>query len=165
MVSVNGGTFINNATCICIETQVLCPGFYLKCTFKWTLSFCNEILQYFQYTIYPKDWLLQLVEETSTGQYRLSVILNWCLKQVKDFILELSISRSFFSFPSGECVDEVAKKSNKLSRIQNMFIFFDITHWKISFMNGEGVCYIIRGTIFNVWICLDHSRWFKHNQS
>ena len=29
-------------------------------------KFCKEIMQYYQYSIHSKDWLL--VEETSTGQ-------------------------------------------------------------------------------------------------
>ena len=58
-------------------------------------------------------------------------MLNWCLKQTKDFIFKFSTSGSFFSekeflnlytmilvsFPSGGCVDE-AVNINKLSRIQ-----------------------------------------------
>ena len=31
-------------------------------------------------------------------------------------------------------------------------------------MNGAGVCCIIRRTVFNVYICLDHSGRYKQNQ-
>ena len=32
-------------------------------------------------------------------------------------------------------------------------------------MNGAGVCSIIKRTVFNVYICLNHSLRYKHNQS
>ena len=34
----------------------------------------------------------------------------------------------------------------------------------IHFMNGAGVCWIIRRTLFKVYICLNHSWGYKHNQ-
>ena len=32
-------------------------------------------------------------------------------------------------------------------------------------MNGAGVRWIIRRTVFNVYICLNHSLRYKHNQN
>ena len=31
-------------------------------------------------------------------------------------------------------------------------------------MNSAGVCWIIRRTVFNVYVCLSHSWRYKHNQ-
>ena len=33
----------------------------------------------------------------------------------------------------------------------------------VHFMNGTGVCWIIRGTSFNEYICLNHSWRYMHN--
>ena len=57
------------------------------------LRFCKEILQYFQYSIHSKDWLL--VEETSTGQNHNNYLI-WYLKEFKDLILKFLASGSFF---------------------------------------------------------------------
>ena len=55
------------------------------------------------------------------------------------------------------------RQSNRLSRIQ---IYVYLVQYRtlvvIHFMNGEWVCYIMRRTIFNVYICLNHSWWCKH---
>ena len=48
----------------------------------------TEMLQYYQYSTHAKDWLL--VDNNTT------VMLMWCIKQLKDFILKFSISLSFF---------------------------------------------------------------------
>ena len=55
-------------------------------------------------------------------------------------------------FPSGVCVDDVVNKSSVTSII--------IVH----FMNSARVCWIIRKTIFNVYVCLNHSCRYEHNQ-
>ena len=58
------------------------------------LTKCWGIVQYFQYSIHSKDWLL--VEETFIGQNQ-TIMLIWCLKQFKDLTLTFSINKSFFS--------------------------------------------------------------------
>ena len=78
------------------------------------LRFCKEMLEYYQYSVHSMDWLLAEGNKTT-------VILIWCLKQLKDFILKFLISGNFFSqktffnyytvilvsFPLGGCGDEV----------------------------------------------------------
>ena len=34
----------------------------------------------------------------------------------------------------------------------------------IHFMNGAGMCWIIRSTVFNMYICLNHGQSYKYNQ-
>ena len=51
-------------------------------------------------------------------------------------------------FPSGGCVDDV---------INNRTNYQFTSVIAIHFMNGVGVCWIIRRTVFNVHICLKNS--------
>ena len=51
-------------------------------------------------------------------------------------------------FPSGGCVDDVVNK-----RTNNHFTSVIVVH----FMNSARVCWIIRRTVFNVYVCLKHS--------
>ena len=51
-------------------------------------------------------------------------------------------------FPSGGCVDDVVN-----SRTNYQFT----SAIAINFRNGTGVCWIIRRTFLNVYICLNHS--------
>ena len=59
------------------------------------------------------------------------------------------------SFPSGGCVDDVVN-------IQTNYCFTSVI--AIHFMNGAGACWVIRRTVFNVYICLNHSPSYKHNK-
>ena len=52
------------------------------------------------------------------------------------------------SFLSGGCADDVV---NNRTYYQLTLVIV------IHFMNGTGICWIIRRAIFNVWICLNHS--------
>ena len=103
----------------------------------------------------------------------------WCFKQLKDFILRISVSRSFFSqkaflnkyavirvsFPSGWCVDEaVGNWSNYRGYKYDAYFLQYHEFTAIHFMNHEGLCQIIR-TTFNIYICLNHCWWCEHNQS
>ena len=51
-------------------------------------------------------------------------------------------------FPSGGCIDDVA-----INRTNYQFTSVIVMHFK----NGAGVCWIIRRTVFNVYICLNYS--------
>ena len=58
-------------------------------------------------------------------------------------------------FPSGGCVDDVVNN--------------EINHQHISiiverFINSARVCWIIRRTVFNVYVCLNHNWRYEHNQ-
>ena len=77
-------------------------------------------------------------------------MLIWCLKQVKDFMIKFSISRSFLlekeldmyiilivSIPSGGCVDKVGnnRESQQGCKHDDYFLYYHI--WTvIYFMNG-----------------------------
>ena len=50
-----------------------------------------------------------------------------------------------FFFPSGGCVDDVVNNRTSYKFASVIVIYF---------MNGAGVCWAIRRTIFNVSICL-----------
>ena len=58
-------------------------------------------------------------------------------------------------FPSGGCVDDVVN-----NRTNHQFTSAKVLH----FMNSGRVCWIIRRTVFNVYICLKQSWRYKHNQ-
>ena len=58
-------------------------------------------------------------------------------------------------FPSGGCVDDVDNNETNLQ-----FTSIIVEH----FMNSARVCWIIRRTVFNVYICLNHSWRYEHNQ-
>ena len=58
-------------------------------------------------------------------------------------------------FPSGECVDDVVN-----NRTNHHFTSVIVVH----FMNNARVCWIIRRTVFIVYLCLTHSWRYKHNQ-
>ena len=100
-----------------------------------------------------------------------TITLIWCLKNVKDFILTFSISGSscsekeflnlytmiLFSFPICGCFDE--NVDNRINYEGYKYVCFLQYHTLtvIHFTNGEGVFYINRKTIFNAYICLNHS--------
>ena len=58
-------------------------------------------------------------------------------------------------FASGRCVDGVVK-----DRTNYQFISAIVIH----FMNSARVCWIIKRTVFNMYVCLNHSRRCEHNQ-
>ena len=58
-------------------------------------------------------------------------------------------------FPSGGFVDDVVN-----NRTNDQFTSVIVLH----FMNSARVCWIIRRTVFNACICLNHSWRYKHNQ-
>ena len=148
-----------------------CPGFHLKYTFNGILRLCQKMLQYHQYSIHSKYWLL--VEDTSAAQNNnTTVMLIWCLKQLKVFILKFSISGSsifwlliLVSFPPGGCFDEVSNNWAHYHEYKYDLYFLQYhTLTSIIFMNHEQLCQIIR-TIFNIYIFLNHCWWKGHNQS
>ena len=74
-----------------------------------------------------------------------TVVLVWCWKQVKDIILEFSISGSFFSektsFPLGWCVDEIVDGQANYQGSKYDVNFLEChTFAVIHSMNGQGVC-------------------------
>ena len=139
------------------------------------LSICKVILQYCQYSIHSKDLLL--VQETSTGQCHNNYI-EWCLKQVKDCILKCSISGKFFS-------------EKKVLNLYTVILFFSFRWmcwwgcWQLNKLSRTQICWFppvsligshqfheewmslldYQKNYFNVYICLNHSWWCKHNQS
>ena len=58
-------------------------------------------------------------------------------------------------FPSGGYVDDFV--NNQTNR---QFTSIIIVH----FMNSATVCCIIRRTVFNMYVCLNHSWRYEHNQ-
>ena len=58
-------------------------------------------------------------------------------------------------FPSGGCVNDVVN-----NQTNNQFTSIIVEH----FMNSARVCWIIRKTVFNVHVCLNHRWRFEHNQ-
>ena len=58
-------------------------------------------------------------------------------------------------FPSGECVNDVVN-----NRTNHQFTSVIVVH----FMNNARVCWVIRRTVFIVYICLSHNWRYKHNQ-
>ena len=58
-------------------------------------------------------------------------------------------------FPSGGCVNDVVN-----NQTNHQFTSVIV----LNFMNSARVCWIIRRTIFNVCVCLNHSCRYKHNQ-
>ena len=58
-------------------------------------------------------------------------------------------------FPSGGCVGGIAN-----NQTNPQFTSIIIVH----FMNSAKVCWIIRRTIFNVYVCFNHSWRYEHNQ-
>ena len=85
-------------------------------------------------------------------------ILKFKKKKTSQFVYHYTC---FFSFRLMYCWGN--RQSNRLSRIQ---IYVYLVHYRtlivIHIMNAEWVCYIMRRTIFNVYICLNHSWWCKH---
>ena len=80
-----------------------------------------------------------------------TVALVWCWKQVKDIILEFSISGSFFSekttfwllvsFPLGWCVDEIVDGQANYQGSKYDANFLEChTFAVIHSVNGQGVC-------------------------
>ena len=59
------------------------------------------------------------------------------------------------SFPSGGCVDNVVS-----NQTNHQFTSIVVVH----FMNSSRVCWIIRTTVFNVYVCLNHSWRYENNQ-
>ena len=80
-------------------------------------------------------------------------MMNWWLKQVKDFILKFSIGGISFSekelvnlcimtsvsFPSGECVDEAVDNWTNYQGYKYVNVLWNHT-FSHNFMGGEGVC-------------------------
>ena len=58
-------------------------------------------------------------------------------------------------FTAGGCVDDVAN-----NRTDHHFTSAIVVH----FMNSARVCWIIKRTVFNVYVCLNHSWRYEHNQ-
>ena len=58
-------------------------------------------------------------------------------------------------FASGRCVDGVVK-----DRTNYQFISAIVIH----FMNSARVCWIIKRTVFNVYVCLNYSWRYEQNQ-
>ena len=57
-------------------------------------------------------------------------------------------------FPSGRCVDVVNNQTN------HQFTSVIVVH----FMNSTRVCWSIRRIVFNMYVCLNHSWKYDHNQ-
>ena len=57
-------------------------------------------------------------------------------------------------FPSGGCVDDVVN-----NRTNHQFISVIVVHF------SARMCWIIRRIVFNVYVCLNHSGRYEHNQS
>ena len=101
-------------------------------------------------------------------------MLIWCLKQLKDFILQFSISGSFFSqkailnqytviidsFPSGGCVEVVGNGTIYYGSKDDVNFVKYHTLAAIHFINHEGLCQITI-TIFNIYICLMNTQEIK----
>ena len=58
-------------------------------------------------------------------------------------------------FASGGCVAGVVN-----NRTNHQFTSVIVVH----FMNSARVCWIIKRTVFNVYVCLNHSWRYEHNQ-
>ena len=58
-------------------------------------------------------------------------------------------------FPSGGCVDDVAN-----NQTNHQFTSIIVVH----FMNSARVCWIIRRTVFNMYVRLYHSWRYERNQ-
>ena len=58
-------------------------------------------------------------------------------------------------FPADGCVDDVVNNGTN-----HQFTSVIVLH----FMNSARVCWIIRGTVFDVYICLNQSWRYEHNQ-
>ena len=58
-------------------------------------------------------------------------------------------------FPLSGSVDDVVN-----NRTNHHFTSAIVVH----FMNSARVCWIIKKTVFNVYVCLNHSWRYKHNQ-
>ena len=58
-------------------------------------------------------------------------------------------------FPSDGCVDNVVN-----NQINHHFTSVIVAH----FMNSARVCWIIRKTVFDVYVCLNHSWRYEHNR-
>ena len=58
-------------------------------------------------------------------------------------------------FPSGGCVDDVVN-----NQTNHQFTLIIVVH----FMNSERVCWIIRRIVFSIYVCLNHSWRYEHNQ-
>ena len=56
-------------------------------------------------------------------------------------------------FPSGGCVDDVVNNQTN----------HQITSIIVVLMNSARVCWIIRRTVLNVYVCLNHSWRYEHN--
>ena len=56
-------------------------------------------------------------------------------------------------FPSGECVDDVVN-----NQTNHQFTSVIVVHF------SARACWIIRRTVFNVYVCLNHSWRYEHNQ-
>ena len=56
---------------------------------------------------------------------------------------------------SGRCVDDVVN-----NRTNHQFISAVVVH----FMNSARVCWIIKETVFNVYVCLEDKWRYEHNQ-
>ena len=58
-------------------------------------------------------------------------------------------------FASGGCVDDVVN-----NRTNQQFASAIVVH----FMNSARVCWIMKGAVFNVYVCLNHSWRYECNQ-
>ena len=57
-------------------------------------------------------------------------------------------------FPSGKCVDVVNNQTN------HRFTSVIVLH----FLNSAKVCCIIRRTVFNMYVCLNHGWKYEHKE-
>ena len=69
--------------------------------------------------------------------------------------VEIYMLMILFFFLSGGCVDDVVN-----NQTNHQFTSIIVEH----FMNSARVCWIIRRTVFNVYVCLNHSWRYEHNQ-
>ena len=59
-------------------------------------------------------------------------------------------------YPSGGCVDDVVN-----NQTNHQFTSIILQH----FMNSARVCWIIRRTVFNMYVCLNHSWRYECKQT
>ena len=58
-------------------------------------------------------------------------------------------------FPLGGCVDDVVN-----DQTNHLFTSMIVVH----FMNSARVCWVIRRTVFNMYVSLEYSWRYEHNQ-
>ena len=126
------------------RTTSLVPRILLKIYIYLCWYFARKYCNIFNIPLTQKTdyWWKKLPHDNVT-----TIMLIWCLKQVKEFIIKCSVSGSLFSekwflilhtilvsFPSSRCVEEVVDNQQIIMNTNMSTFKYTITHWQSSIL-------------------------------